>query len=390
MSSPSLPSESRLSPLHLLLSSTKAAELVSTSVYRSIPPSAAATHSFAPPQRPVCLDADLSVQEGCAALAAYKISSAPVYDHRLGGFVGMLDYRDLVTFVLEVFHKIPKTAPPAVDSEWEITDIVKRAVGDRQGVPIKLVSNLSQRNPLVSIAADASLLDAIKEFATSGVHRLVVLLPPEGGTEGGSRFVGVLSQSTVAAFIAANLGKLAGKDSQLLRSLSSSEVVTPALAEAAAKVGWPVGTRTLAELGFVHTRPTIHITMQASLLDALYQMHQHDLTSIAIVDTTPGYLHLTGSITMTDIKSVLAEKAGFRKLYDNAFRFFATLRATQGLEAGGNDRAPVFVVHPNTTLLAAVEKMAATRTHRYWIVEGPEKLVGVVSLSDVMALLQDA
>lgn len=59
-----------------------------------------------PPSQPVCLDANLSVQEGCAALAAHKISSAPVYDANQGGFVGMLDYKDLVAYVLEVFHKV--------------------------------------------------------------------------------------------------------------------------------------------------------------------------------------------------------------------------------------------------------------------------------------------
>jgi predicted transcriptional regulator len=62
-----------------------------------------------PPSAPICLDSSLNIQEGSTALATHRISSAPVYDQQQGGFIGMLDYRDLAAYVLEVFHKIPKT-----------------------------------------------------------------------------------------------------------------------------------------------------------------------------------------------------------------------------------------------------------------------------------------
>lgn len=47
------------------------------------------------PLVPVCLDSHLTVQEGCAALAYHKISSAPIYDQALGGFVGKVQRRGL-------------------------------------------------------------------------------------------------------------------------------------------------------------------------------------------------------------------------------------------------------------------------------------------------------
>ncbi len=62
---------------------------------------------------------------------------------------------------------------------------------------------------------------------------------------------------------------------------------------------------------------------------------------------------------------------------------------SQGIEAGGNDRVPLFIVHKTTTLITAIEKMAATKTHRVWVCEG-ENLVGVVSLSDVIRVLNSA
>lgn len=62
------------------------------------------------PSNPICLDSSLTVQEGCAALASHKISSAPVYDAKEKGFIGMLDFRDFVVYLLEVFHKITKVS----------------------------------------------------------------------------------------------------------------------------------------------------------------------------------------------------------------------------------------------------------------------------------------
>ncbi|KAJ1558082.1 cell separation during budding [Nowakowskiella sp. JEL0078] len=346
-----------------LLSSKTCVELIKKNLLERLPH----PDSSSPPERPVCLDSNLSVQEGCAALAAYKISSAPVYDHKQGGFVGMLDYRDLVAFVLEVLHKVPRQGSFEPDSEWEISDIVKRAVNDRQGVQIKFVSNLSQRNQLIGINADAPVLEAVKEIVANRAHRVVLLQPPnpDNDANNGSRFIGVLSQSSIANYISSHLGKLAKSKSPLV---------------------WNLGNKTLEELSLVKGN-VISITMQDTVLEALFLMHQHEISSVAIVDRNEGYERLCGNVSMTDIKEILGSRGGWRRLYDNAFRFFAQIRAAQGLENSGNDRAPSFVVHPTTTLINAIEKMAATRTHRAWIVDHVNRLVGVFSLSDLMPLL---
>ena len=54
------------------------------------------------------------------------ISSAPVFNKRLNCYVGMLDYRDIVDYVLLVFQK--KTLDPISEEESiEISDIVQKA-----------------------------------------------------------------------------------------------------------------------------------------------------------------------------------------------------------------------------------------------------------------------
>ncbi|KNC96474.1 hypothetical protein, variant [Spizellomyces punctatus DAOM BR117] len=322
----------------------------------------AANKLGARPQHPLCLDSELSVSEGCEALAANRITSAPVYDANKGGFIGMLDYRDLVAFVLSVLHKVPKDPSP-VDVSMDVTDIVKRALVNKSEVPIKLVSNLSHSNPLIPVQASASIRVAVEEFVRNHVHRVVVL-QPENDT---AHFAGILSQSAVAALVASRVGKLAGA------------------ADPTAKSMWATGNKTLQELGLVG-KDIISVIPDDTVLEGLYMMHEHKISSVAIVERTEQGDNLVGSISMTDIKAILADRKGWRRLYERAFDFFTSMRFEQGLEAGGDDRIPTFTVHPETTLIATIEKMAATRGHRVWVVEG-SRAVGVVSLSDIMPLL---
>ncbi|KAI9098693.1 hypothetical protein DFS34DRAFT_642770 [Phlyctochytrium arcticum] len=314
------------------------------------------------PQHPLCLDSELNVTEGCEALANNKISSAPVYDATKGGFIGMLDYRDLVAFVLSVLHKVPRDKTP-VDSSMDVKDIVRRALSNKTDVPIKLVSNLSHANPLIPVQSGDKLRTAVEEFVRHRVHRVVVLEQQDGM----AHFAGILSQSSVIGLVAARVGKLAG------------------VTDPSEKCTWETGNKTIAELGLVG-RDVISIIPDDTVLEALYVMHEHKISSVAIVEKTPSADNLIGSISMTDIKAILADRKAWRRLYERSFDFFTTMRFNQGLEAGGDDRIPTFTIHPTTTLISAIEKLAATRGHRVWVVEGNSP-VGVVSISDIMPFL---
>ncbi|KAJ3041227.1 cell separation during budding [Rhizophlyctis rosea] len=350
-------------PLPSILSNITCGELV-------LSPDQFATRESARPTVPVCLASELSVQEGCAALAAHRISSAPIYDEKAGGFVGMLDYRDLVAYILAVLRKIP-AEKVSTEADMELTDIIRQATTGPQGtagVPIKLVANLSQLNPLAHLYTNEPVLTAVKTFAKEHVHRLVVLR--KEGAEAGDTFVGIISQSTVAALIASKLGKMSSRPGQ-------------------PRTPWPLGEKTLADLGLVKG-DVISISPEDQVLEALYIMHEKKISSVGIVDRSEGENHLLGSISMTDIKEILARRGGWKRLFDSAIHFFGNLRGEQGLAAHGDDRVPSFTVHPWTTLGSAVEKMSATRSHRVWVVEKDGKVVGVVSLSDAMAVFAAA
>lgn len=59
-------------------------------------------------------------------MISHGISSAPVYNHKTGEYAGMLDYRDIVDYVLTVFHK-RRLQPISEDEAIGISDIVHKA-----------------------------------------------------------------------------------------------------------------------------------------------------------------------------------------------------------------------------------------------------------------------
>ncbi|TPX47324.1 hypothetical protein SeLEV6574_g02740 [Synchytrium endobioticum] len=305
---------------------------------------------------PVYIDATATVEEAASILTNNNISSAPLYDAPSDNFIGVLDYRDLATYVLKVFHKASSENKFNVEAEMGMSDIVKLSNFDKQGVPVHLIANLSRRDALVPIEVSATLSDACSLLVKEKVHRLIVFDPAI--PKGPERFLGVLSESSVCKFVADRFGKL-------------GEVLGT----------WDDGKKSLAELGFVKGN-VISIHKEDSVLDALSIMHDHSISSLAIIENGD---KLIGTISMSDIREILKSRRDWKHLYDQVFTFFQNNLSRLGIERGA-DRVPSVVARPQTSLLTAMERMVGTHIHRLWIVENGDTLVGVLAMSDLMPL----
>lgn len=72
----------------------------------------------------------------------------------------MFDYRDVVDFVLLVFHK-KQLAPISEEDVVGIAEIVQMAESGKP-VPLRFAADLSRKNPFYSVLANASLLTAVQ------------------------------------------------------------------------------------------------------------------------------------------------------------------------------------------------------------------------------------
>ncbi|KAI8842505.1 hypothetical protein BC829DRAFT_401654 [Chytridium lagenaria] len=313
---PTLPADQPTNTLHNLLTSHKVGDMVAASSlahsYSLNTPSALTRNS--PSKKPV----NPSLQ---------TVSRRHPSTHRKPvDSLACWTTRTLSRMFLKCFIKSLKTSPPLT---WTWRQVI--------GIP------------LVAVYSDAPLIDAVEEFVRARVHRIVVLERPLPDAVEPSKFLGVLSQSSVVGLLAKKFGRL-GQEKR-----EGAE--------------WELGNKSLQELGLVRG-DVVSVSSYDTVLEALFIMHANSVSSVAILDRASGS------------PQILSTRGGWRRLYEPCFRFFC-------LEAGGSDRVPSFSVHPSTPLVVAIEKMAATHTHRVWIVDQEETggLCGVLSLSDVMTVL---
>ncbi|CAO3616660.1 unnamed protein product [Mucor hiemalis] len=271
-------------------------------------------------QKVITIDGSLPVEEACNILITNNISSAPVYDAEVKeavettivhpkSYVGMFDYGDVIAYILLVLQNMP---PPGEEGEevlgggtdgsgysreeltFEIKDIVRRA-REGQEVPVKLASDLSQKNPFYSIFPEATLLSCVEEFGY-GTHRVCVL-NPDGSIKG------ILSQSTVARYIYDNQRHFPDIESLM--------------------------NKTLRQLGLGESA-VIAVNADSPVLDALSLMSKHGISSVAVL----GHMGIVlGNISMTDVKHVM-QSYRHQLLWKTCFQFVSLVRTQQGIDDG--------------------------------------------------------
>ncbi|KAI8983459.1 hypothetical protein BDB01DRAFT_760405 [Pilobolus umbonatus] len=310
-------------------------------------------------QQVITIDGSLPVEEACDILIKNNISSAPVYDNQVKevknstivhprSYVGMFDYGDVIAYILLVLQNMP---PPDEEEEgaehttFEIKDIVRRAL-EGEKIPVRLASDLSEKNPFYSIMPEATLVATVEEFAY-GIHRVCVL-NPDGSIKG------ILSQSNVARYLYDNQRHFPDIDIMM--------------------------KKTLRQLGLGRT-DVIAVNADSPVLDALSLMSKHGISSVAVL----GHMGVVlGNISMTDVKHVM-KSYRHQLLWKTCFQFVSIVRTQQGID-DGQDRLPVFDVRLDTTLGFAIAKLLATKSHRVWVTDERERAIGVVSITDVMRI----
>lgn len=310
------------------------------------------------------ISSSISIKEGCQILIDNGISSAPVFSSTLNEYIGMLDFRDIVEFILILFHR-SESKDSKIASFMErptLHGLIEQYCGE-EDVMVGDVVDLSRKNPFYSVLSQSSLIQLVQVFSSNvGIHRVNVVDNLSGG-----KVVGILSKSDLVKFI------------------YSMDI--PELQES------------LEECGLSHSL-VISIKGDSMLLDALDLMSINGLSSIAILENGV----LFGNISMTDVRFLFKRNSSL--LFMDCRHFVRHILEERSFENGGIDSFPIYEMHPESTLKRCIEKLIATRSHRIWIVEQnifegncavvndsddePKNeggLCGVVSLTDIIHYL---
>ncbi|KAG9296105.1 hypothetical protein G9A89_011958 [Geosiphon pyriformis] len=299
-------------------------------------------------QNVIVIDANTPIEEACESLIKNNISSAPVYDSNTQSFVGMFDWADVMSYLLIVLKK-KNNWEQQQKSEEELTsefkDLIRLAI-QCEPVPVKLASDLSNKNPFYSVMPETSLLHVVELFG-SGSHRVAVL-------DANGNLKGLLTQSHVVQYLYNNV-----------THFPKIEELFP---------------KTVRDLN-IGQGTVITARSNSFVLDALTMMNTNGLSSIGIIDDNG---MLIGNISMSDLKYVFR---GYRHslMWKTTHQFLSHVRSHQGLE-DGQDRYPVFDIRPTSTLGFTIAKLTATKAHRVWVVDERAQPIGVVSLTDILSV----
>ncbi|KAJ7742652.1 hypothetical protein DFH07DRAFT_835941 [Mycena maculata] len=310
--------------------------------------------------RIVEVDADTSVEDACETLLSEKILCLAVKAIEPHGdkesYAGLFDFADVNAFLTlaATRHALLRDDNPRVDA------IISAA---RAGhVPVHLVSNLSEKNPLETIPDSASLISLLEVFSR-GAHRALIR-SPDGSC------LGIVSDRRLLTWFAEY-------------TPTASFLATPLLSL------W---------------LPSLHLfsavvtaTSTSSVLDAMRLMSEEGVSSVAVLDDDSGVL--LSAVSVTDIGRIVVPSQNNQILSTPLNQFVALIKAPDG-STDGVDRYPVYAVSPTSLLSFTIQKLLATNSHRLFITSDtngstspiiptariPGNLTGIVSIVDILSL----
>jgi len=274
--------------------------------------------------------------EAFQTLVKQNLLSAPVKSAESNEYLGFLDIRDLVSFVVFIYDE------QKVQNDTRLNDIVQHGSGllKSPGTDGVTISYLCRRHRFSPVPQTHSLLQVAQIL--SDKYRVPVVLD--------GKVVNVISQSTIISFLYNKIG--------------------PCVDAADASVG---------SLN-VGTQPVLSVNQNETVINTFRQMDQTKRTGIAITDATG---RLVGTTTGKDI-SLFLKSPHLSVLQRTIFQHLQQVRAEMT-----NIRTPCISVFPHDPLSRAIGLLAATRVHRVFVVNSEQEFrpVRVISISDILRYL---
>ena len=270
------------------------------------------------------------LEEAMKIMKNHKFSSIPVYDKAKKEFVGTLDYFAIMAYV--AFGEFKKAL---VQSDLASITFEKQLVGE-------LVA-LSKEGNRVWVFEPTDNLETILEPMSKGVHRVTV-----NKKKGQKR--AVITQRDVIEY----LNKWIDSQKSFGRK-------------------YDLFTKKIGELSLGKT-PAVTVPMATTAIDAFQKMYKEDISSLGIVDESGS---LVANLSVTDLRWLNHDQ----KL---PAIFLPVMLFLHEVHGENQPRKPV-VVDDTATLPVVVARLVETRVKRVWVIDGPGKPTGVITLTDVIS-----
>nr|XP_046211698.1 5'-AMP-activated protein kinase subunit gamma-2-like isoform X2 [Oncorhynchus gorbuscha] len=274
----------------------------------------------------VVFDTTLQVKKAFFALVANGVRAAPLWETKKQSFVGMLTITDFIN-ILHRYYKSPMV---------QIYELEEHQIETWRELYLQ-----ETFKPLVNISPDASIFDAVYSLIKNKIHRLPVIDPVSGNA------LYILTHKRILKFL----------------QLFVCEMPKPAFMK-----------QTLEELtiGTYHNIAFIH--PNTPIIKALKIFVDRRVSALPVVDESGKVVDIYSKF---DVINLAAEKT-----YNNL-----DITVTQALRHRSQYFEGVMKCNRLETLETIVDRIVKAEVHRLVVVDENARIVGIVSLSDILQAL---
>lgn len=273
----------------------------------------------------VVFDTQLLVKKAFFALVYNGVRAAPLWDSNQQQFVGMLTITDFIK-ILQMYYTSPDVKMEELEEHRLETwrRVLKGSV-----------------MPLVSIGPDSSLFEAIRMLITNRIHRLPVIDPDTGNV------LYILTHKRILRFLFLYINELP-KPSYLKSKIRDLRIGTLSDIETA--------------------------TEETSIIEALKKFVNRRVSALPLIDPEG---RLKDIYAKFDVINLAAEKT-----YNNLDVTLKTANEHRNEWFEGVQKCKL-----DETLFDVMERIVRAEVHRLVVVDDDDKVIGIISLSDLLMYL---
>ncbi|XP_060920714.1 5'-AMP-activated protein kinase subunit gamma-2-like isoform X2 [Labrus mixtus] len=274
----------------------------------------------------VVFDTTLQVKKAFFALVANGVRAAPLWESKKQSFVGMLTITDFIN-ILTRYYKSPMV---------QIYELEEHKIETWRELYLQ-----ETFKPLVHISPDASIFEAVHSLIKNKIHRLPVINPVSGNA------LYILTHKRILKFL----------------QLFVCEMPMPAFMK-----------QTLEELAVGTYANIAYIHPDTPLITALSVFTHRRVSALPVVDHKGKVVDIYSKF---DVINLAAEKT-----YNNL-----DVTVTQALRHRSQYFEGVMKCNKLETLETIVDRIVKAEVHRLVVVDEESRIVGIVSLSDILQAL---
>nr|XP_046227885.1 uncharacterized protein LOC124049846 [Scatophagus argus] len=274
----------------------------------------------------VVFDTTLQVKKAFFALVANGVRAAPLWESKKQSFVGMLTITDFIN-ILTRYYKSPMV---------QIYELEEHKIETWRELYLQ-----ETFKPLVHISPDASIFEAVYSLIKNKIHRLPVIDPVSGNA------LYILTHKRILKFL----------------QLFLCEMPMPAFMK-----------QTLEELAVGTYANIAYIHPDTPLITALSIFTHRRVSALPVVDHNGKVVDIYSKF---DVINLAAEKT-----YNNL-----DVTVTQALRHRSQYFEGVMKCNKLETLETIVDRIVKAEVHRLVVVDEKSRIVGIVSLSDILQAL---